>query len=82
MPNATVLYMAGLYDIRGGVPCFCIITTAANDSMREVHDRMPLVLAKDQLDSWLNDSDAAPDILRMTPPKLDCLLLDAQIMLW
>ena len=74
--------MAGLYDVRDGVSCFCILTTAANESMREVHDRMPLVLAKDQLDSWLNDSDAVPDILRMTPPKLDRLLLDAQIMLW
>ncbi len=32
---------------------FVILTTAANESMRKVHDRMPLILEKEQLADWL-----------------------------
>jgi putative SOS response-associated peptidase YedK len=74
--------MAGIYDVRGGVPCFCILTTAANDSMREVHDRMPLVLERKQIEPWLYDMSVTGYFLSMTPPLLDKELLDAQIGLW
>ena len=49
LPGENALYMAGLYAVRDGKPCYCILTTAANESMREVHHRMPLVLRKDLL---------------------------------
>ena len=68
--------------MRGGIPRFCILTTAANDSTREVHDRMPLVLERDQIEPWLYDSAATGYFLSMTPPLLDKQLLDAQIGLW
>lgn len=82
MPGSTALYMAGVFDVRGGIPCFCILTTAANDSMREVHDRMPLVLEREQIEPWLYDNAATGYFLSMTPPALDKQLLDAQIGLW
>ena len=82
MPDSAVLYMAAIFDVRGGVPCFSILTTAANESMRDVHDRMPLVLAKEQLEPWLYDLKATAEFLRMTPPLLDRQLLDDQIGLW
>lgn len=55
LPGETALYMAGLYSIRDGMPCYCILTTAANKSMRKVHHRMPLVLQKEQLIPWLDN---------------------------
>lgn len=82
MPDSAVLYMAAIFDVRGGIPCFSILTTAANESMRDVHDRMPLVLAKEQLEPWLYDLKATAEYLRMTPPLLDRQLLDDQIGLW
>jgi len=74
--------MAGLYDLRGGKPCYCILTTAANESMEAVHHRMPLVLRREQITSWLNDSQAAADILRLQPPQLERVSADAQLRLW
>lgn len=74
--------MAGIYDTRGGVPCYSILTTAANESMRGVHDRMPLVLKRKQIDPWLYDLKATEAFLRMTPPQLSKGLLDAQVGLW
>lgn len=74
--------MAGIYDVRGGIPCYSILTTAANESMRGVHDRMPLVLEREQVEAWLYDLKATESFLRMTPPRLTRELLDAQVGLW
>lgn len=82
MPGEQALYMAAIYDVRNGVPCYCILTTAANNSMREVHDRMPLVLEREQIMPWLSDSNATERILSMIPPLLNKKPLDAQIGLW
>jgi putative SOS response-associated peptidase YedK len=38
---------------------FVILTTAANDSVRPVHDRMPVIVPRDQLRSYLQDEAAA-----------------------
>lgn len=82
LPGGSVLYMAGLYSIRDGKPSFVILTTDANESMREVHHRMPLVLQKKQITSWLTESDATKEILRMTPPALVHKAVDTQIRMW
>ncbi len=82
LPNEGALYMAGLYDLRGGKPCYCILTTAANQSMEPIHNRMPLVLCKDQITPWLNDPQAASDILHLQPPQLERTAADTQLRLW
>lgn len=82
MPDARELFMAGIYDVRGGVPCYSILTTAANESMCEVHDRMPLVLEREQVEPWLYDLKEAEHFLSMMPPQLSKELLDAQVGLW
>lgn len=47
IPNSPLLYMAGLYrDDR-----FVILTTAANDSISDIHNRMPVCL--DNYETWL-----------------------------
>ena len=47
-----------------------IITTAANASMKPVHNRMPLILEKDQLDGWILDDSMTERLLRQVPPGL------------
>lgn len=82
LPGEDVLYMAGLYSIRDGKPCYCILTTEANTSMKDVHHRMPLVLRKDQVAPWLEKPEAAGTFLHMTPPILEKKSADAQLRLW
>ena len=82
LPGSDALYMAGLWSIRDGQPCYCILTTEANASMREVHPRMPLVLEREQVRPWLEDFGAAREILRQTPPMLEKVSADAQLRLW
>ena len=70
LPGAGVLYMAGLYQDFGGERRFVIITTVANDSMVEVHNRMPVVLQGTERDAWLSSGEGAIEILRATRPAL------------
>jgi len=45
--------MAGLWQRRSdGEGRFCIITTTAADSIRSIHDRMPVILPPYQYDLW------------------------------
>ena len=36
---------------------FSIITTAPNSLMKKIHDRMPVILPKEQEQTWLNESE-------------------------
>ena len=45
------------------------MTTAANEPMIKVHDRMPLILEKEQIEVWF-DNEKMRTILRQTPARL------------
>lgn len=64
------LYLAGLWNDYSGQARCVILTTTANGSVRRVHDRMPLVLEKSQLNDWLLNTDRALQLLTGTPPEL------------
>ena len=66
-----VLYMAGFYDRYQDEDRFVILTTEANDSMRPVHDRMPLILERDEIHKWLNEDQMVEDFLQKTPALLE-----------
>lgn len=60
------VYLVGIYR-----DCdFVILTTAANDSMQPIHDRMPLTLRRDQIEPWLTDAEKTGEILSQTPEEL------------
>lgn len=82
LPGEGALYLAGLYEVREGVPCYCILTTAANPSMAPIHDRMPLVLTRRDLRPWLERPQAAAALLEREPPALEARPMDPQLRLW
>lgn len=65
------LYLAGLWNDCGGQRRCVILTTATNSSMAGIHDRMPLVLEREQLAEWVHSPQAAGELLRRTPPALE-----------
>lgn len=66
-----ILYMAGLYNRYQDEDRFVILTTEANDSMRPVHGRMPLVLERDEIQQWLNEDQLVESFLKKMPPLLE-----------
>ena len=65
------LFMAGFYDRFQDEERFVILTTTANDSMRPVHDRMPLILERDEIRPWLSKDGQAEVFLKNTPALLE-----------
>lgn len=65
-----VLYMAGFYNFFEDENRFVIITTHANASVEKVHDRMPLILEKDELENWIFDDGFLDFALHKTPVQL------------
>ena len=65
------IYLAGFYKLSDNKDSFVILTTAANESMIRVHDRMPLMIEKNAVKDWILDADAAKEMLHMKMPLLE-----------
>lgn len=52
-----------------------IITTDANEFMRGVHDRMPMILERGDWEAWLDRKSTAPDLASMLKPAAEELLV-------
>lgn len=70
LPDEQTLYMAGISKEYDGIRRYVILTTAANDSMKDVHHRMPVILPREKLQMWMSDADAAIDYLHGEMPQL------------
>lgn len=68
--DSSVLYMAGFCDWLENERRFVILTTAANDSMKKIHDRMPLILEREQIADWFDNSKMSA-LLYQTPALLN-----------
>ena len=69
LKDGAIMSAAGIWDTwRTGSPearsSFTIMTTAANAFMRDIHDRMPVILAMgSDVDDWLNPEIHEPEAL-------------------
>ena len=64
------IYLCGIYKIVDGKPRFVILTRAANESMIETHDRMPVIVGENSVRPYLTDRDAAMEIIATVAPML------------
>jgi putative SOS response-associated peptidase YedK len=64
---------AGLWEtwkdpkINEWVRTFAILTTSPNELVASLHDRMPVILAKEGYDRWLGDEPDPGDLIRPYP---------------
>ncbi len=65
------VYMAGVYNLIDNAERFVVITTEANESVSNVHDRMPLILEENEIDMWIYDDKATGVILNKKSPELE-----------
>lgn len=81
MADYKVFAMAGLYERwknpEGGVVESCtVLTTEPNEEMKPIHDRMPVILAPEDWDLWLDPGVESADLIQplLTPWEGDKLL--------
>jgi putative SOS response-associated peptidase YedK len=69
--DGELLALAGIWSpIHGEAPTAAIMTTAPNELLAGVHDRMPVILDRDALDVWLDraaDLGHVQSLLRPAP---------------
>ena len=74
LEGSSIVFFAGLYRvevIKGvKVPVFTILTTEAAEEVRFIHDRMPVMLAKDDVDRWVGMNTGAENITKSAIDKL------------
>ncbi|ARQ45874.1 SOS response-associated peptidase [Oxalobacter formigenes] len=68
-PSENILWLAGIYSRFGNENRFTILTTSANDSMAPYHHRMPVLLEKEEIETWINGEDIR-SFLDRTPHSL------------
>ncbi|MGX7211775.1 SOS response-associated peptidase [Enterococcus innesii] len=75
-----LLYVGGFYRIHKNGAGFetesVIMTTTPSKSIEPIHDRMPLIIKKNHINSWLSDIEFARNYLSTDMPEL--ALSDAQ----
>lgn len=69
-PEERILYMGGLYQVFNEGERFVILTTAANDSMKEIHHRMPIILSQTEVEPFILNYNDALNIINHTPRLL------------
>src|SRR5699024_2765107 len=67
------LYLAGIFqrdqsDETG--ERFVVVTTKANASMAPIHDRMPVLMGREEIRDWLNSPEDSQRILERIPRML------------
>ena len=70
VPGKPILYLAGIWRPFGPEQRFVILTREANASMAPVHDRMPLILTREEVTPWVSERAEAERLLAKELPML------------
>lgn len=68
--DSSTLYMAGIQKNDYPFSRFVILTTTANHSMEAIHNRMPVLLQRDEVKAYLSFIEYAQEVLTRIPAPL------------
>jgi putative SOS response-associated peptidase YedK len=76
LKNTDMFAFAGIYseinDAEGRpLRTFAIITTVPNETMRPIHNRMPVILKESFEDAWLDETSEIADLIKLLKPFAD-----------
>lgn len=78
-PDEELILLAGFYHDENGVNRYTILTTKANDSMRPIHNRMPVLIGQSELQNWVKYNDSFSKYLMRPQQQLICKQDSGQI---
>lgn len=70
-PPKDKLYLAGLWNVFQVEERFVILTTAPNDTIVNIYNRMPVLLTDDESAPWLRDTGMTSAKLTALQPGLE-----------
>jgi len=71
--------IAGIWETAGEVPRCCLLTTAANSVLAPVHDRMPVIVSREDWVEWFSPGELAERSFQriMAPYRPDAMFVAA-----
>ncbi len=60
----SVTWLAGLYRMEDGLPAFTILTREPSEELKCIHDRMPLILPKEQIEAWIDPKSDPKELIK------------------
>ena len=74
-PRATTVYMAGIYRLEAGEDTarFVILTKKAAQQIQDIHDRMPVILDREQQQQWLSPDADVNGIINQSIDRIEGL---------
>ena len=60
--GTTVTYLCGLYRLEDDLPVFTVLTREPSEELKQIHDRMPLIIPGDKIAEWIN-TDSEPEAI-------------------
>lgn len=76
------LFLAGVYQAEPEGGRFVIITAPADETVRPIHDRMPVRIPESLISAWLSDADSAKELLDSATVPLRREQAVEQMSLW
>ena len=52
-PDSTISWLCGLYRMERNLPRFTVLTREPGDELRQIHDRMPLIIPEELVNEWI-----------------------------
>ena len=65
-----MLFLAGVYQPEADGGRFVIITAPADETVKPIHDRMPVRIPEALIEEWLSNPERAQEILDMASTPL------------
>ena len=69
--DCAVTWLCGLYRIENGLPVFVILTREPGETLRFLHDRMPLIMPDELVTEWIRPDRKAEELLPRALTDLD-----------
>ena len=68
--DSPVMFLAGFYNRFEDGDRFVILTAGADDIVKHTHDRMPLILEREEIGDWIMDDGKTEKLLVQKPVRL------------
>jgi len=61
--DSSMTWLCGLYRIENGLPVFVVLTREPGESIRFIHDRMPLIMPENLIGEWIRPASKPEELL-------------------
>ena len=69
--DSAVTWLCGLYRIENGLPVFVILTREPGETLRFLHDRMPLIMPDELVTEWIRPDRKPEELLPSALTDMD-----------